>query len=146
MNEQLLNPNEFAQSLLTPLLFFLKLVLLLAVLFVIIWDVGIRCLVMVAIVRWWRFTSAVQPWKLGRADFLRARATCHTPWVFSPALLSRTAAAGGQEALSHGCCGLVTALAAWTSPLHHTCSTSKYCHCCDHPRWTSYAVVWVKSA
>lgn len=73
-----------------------------------------------AVMRWGWFASAVQPRELGGADFLRAWGAGHAPWVFSPALLSG-AAAGGQEALGHGCPDLITPLTG-TSPLHHTCS------------------------
>lgn len=106
-------------SFLTPFLLLLELVLLLAVLFVIVRDVCIWRLVVMAIVRRRRLAGAIQPRKLGGADLLRAGGASHAPWVLSPALLSR-AAAGGQEALSHGCSALITPLAGGTSPLHFT--------------------------
>ena len=109
---------------LTPFLLLLELVLLLAVFFVIVRHISVRCLMVMTIVRRWRLAGAIQPRELGGTDLLRAGGACHAPWVLSPALLCR-AAAGGQEALSHGCSALITPLAAGTSPLHHTCSRQK---------------------
>lgn len=108
-------------SFLTSFLLLLELILLFVVLFVIVWHVRVRCLMVMTIVWWWWLAGAVQPWKLGGTDFLGAGGASHAPWVLSPALLCR-AAAGGQEALSHGWCPLIKPLAAGTSPLHHTCS------------------------
>ena len=79
---------------------------------------------MVAIVRWRRFTGAIQPRELGGADLFGTGGARHAPWMLSPALL-RGAAAGGQEALGHGYGGLITLLAKGTSPLHHTCREKK---------------------
>lgn len=109
---------------LTPFLLLLELVLLLAVLFVIVGDVGVGRLVVMSIVRRRWFPGAVQPGEFGGADFLRARGAGHAPGVLGPALLCG-AATGGQEALGHGCFGLITPL-IHTSPLHHTCSGQKY--------------------
>lgn len=105
---------------LTSFLLLLKLVLLFAVLFVIIRDVGVWGLVMMAIVRWRRLPCAIQAGELCGTDLLRARGAGHAPLVLSPALLSR-AAAGGQEALSHGCSSRV-APPTCSSPHHHNCS------------------------
>lgn len=118
-----LNPC-FPKKHLTPFLLLLELVLLLAVLFVIVGDVGVGRLVVMSIVRRRWFPGAVQPGEFGGADFLRARGAGHAPGVLGPALLCG-AATGGQEALGHGCFGLITPL-IHTSPLHHTCSGQKY--------------------
>lgn len=102
---------------LTSFLLLLELVLLLAVLFVIIRDVGVWRLVVMAIVRRRWFPGTVQARELCGTDLLGAGGASHTPRVLRPALLSG-AAAGGQEALSHGCCSLVTHLSitsVWTT-------------------------------
>lgn len=106
-------------SFLTSFLLLFELVLLLAVLFVLIWNIGIWYFVVMAIVWWWWFPSAIQAREFCGTDLLRAGGSGHAPWVLSPALLSRTAARG-HEALSHGCSGLVTPLTS-TSPLLPIC-------------------------
>lgn len=109
---------------LTPFLLLLELVLLLAVLFVVVRDVGVGRLVVMSIVRRRRFAGAIQPGELGGADFLGAGRAGHAPGVLGPALLRR-AAAGGQEALGHGCSGLNAPLVG-ASPLHRCCSGQKH--------------------
>lgn len=79
---------------------------------------------MMSIVRGRLFASTIQTGELGGADLLRAGGAGHANRVLRPALLCR-AAAGGQEALGHGCGGFLTALTG-SSPLHHTCSEQKH--------------------
>ena len=66
---------------------------------------------MVTVVRRRGLARAVQSGKLGGADLLGAGGAGGTPWVLRPPLL-RGAAAGGQEALCHGCSALLRPLAA----------------------------------
>ena len=110
-----LTSNNSRTSRLTFLLLLLELVLLLAVLLVILRQVGVGRLVVVvvvvSVVRRRGLARAVQPGELGGADLLGAGSSGSTPRVLRPPLL-RGAAAGGQEALCHGCSALLRPLAA----------------------------------